>query len=133
MLVLIGVLLALIPLAAIAYPFLRGRGDAFVAEDESSTYSELSRRWEEAVTGIKGAELERAIGNLDEADYARLREQYMTEAASVMKAMDLEEQQEQELLAGIELEAGRVRQGVLGEDGAVAEGASSSAREPGDD
>jgi hypothetical protein len=131
MLVLLGVLLVLIPLAAIAYPFFRGGGDGIVAEDESSTYSDLSCRWEEAVTGIKAAELERAIGNLDEANYGRLRAQYMTEAAMIMKAMDLEEQQEQDLLAGIELEVGRVRRGVLGGDGEEVE--PPSAREPGDD
>ena len=133
MLVLLGVLLVLIPLAAIVYPFLRGRGDGFIAEDESSSYADLSRRWEAAVTGIKAAELEWAIGNLDEADYGRLREQYMTEAVVVMKAMDLEEQQEQDLLAGINLEVGRVRRGVLGGDGADVETESPSAREPGDD
>jgi hypothetical protein len=133
MLVLIGVLLALIPLAAILYPFLRGSGEGFVPEDERSAYSELSRRWEAAVTGIKAAELERAIGNLDETDYGRLREQYMTEAATIMKAMDLEEQQEQDLLAGIEIEVSQVRRGVQGGDGAEDAETPLPDREPEDE
>lgn len=117
MLVLIAVLLALIPAAAILYPFLRNPDTASVLADESSTQSELARRWEVAVAGLKNTELERAIGNLADEDYRLLREQYMTDAALVMKAMELEEQQEQELLAGIEHEVQRVRQRVLGGDG----------------
>jgi hypothetical protein len=116
-LVLIAVLLALIPALAILYPFLRSRTDDIVFEDEASTYSALSMRWEAAVAGIKNTELERAIGNLAEDDHRQLREQYMTEAALVMKAMELEDQQEQELMAGLELEVSQVRRRVLGGDG----------------
>ena len=115
MLVLISVLLALIP--AIAYPFLRSRTDDLVFEDEASTYSALSIRWEAAVAGIKNTEHERAIGNLAEDDYRQLREQYMTQAALVMKAMELEDQQERELMAGLDREAAQVRRRVLGGDG----------------
>jgi len=115
-LVLIAVLLALIPAAAIIYPFLRNLDAASVFADESSTHSELALRWEAAVAGLKTTELERAIGNLAEEDYLWLRERYMTDAALVMKAMELEEHQEQELLAGIEHEVQRVRQRVLGGD-----------------
>ena len=117
MLVLIAVLLTLIPAVAIVYPFLRSRTDDIVFEDEASTYSALSMRWETAVAGIKNTELERAIGNLTEDDCRQLREQYMTEAALVMKGMELEDQQEQELRAGLEREVSLVRRRVLGGDG----------------
>ena len=117
MLVLIGLLLVLIPVAAIAYPFLRRQDSDYVSSDEGSPESELSRRWEAAVAGIKNAELEWAIGNLGEEDYRWLRERYTTDAATVLKAMELEERQEEELLAGIEVEVRKVRQGILGGNG----------------
>ena len=118
MLVLIAVLMALLPAVAILYPFLRRRQVLPLLDDESSTYADLARQWEAAVAGLRSTELERAIGNLNEADYLWIREQYLTDAALVMKAMELEEQQEEELLAGIEDEVQRVRERVLGEDGA---------------
>ncbi len=95
MLVLIALLLALIPAAAILYPFLiRRASTSGSAADEGSVGSELARRWDAALEGLKSAELEHAIGNLEDADHTWLREQYMTEAALVLKAMDLEEEQE---------------------------------------
>lgn len=127
MLVLVGVLLVLIPMAAILYPFLRGQETAFVPDDESSPHAELTRRWEAAFAGLKNTELEHAIGNLAEEDYRLLREQYMTEAAKVMKAMELEEDQEQDLLAGIEREVSAVRRGIQGGT------TGPSAQEPGDE
>ena len=104
MLVLIAVLLALIPAAAILYPFVFRRGISTVFRDETSTYSELTRRWEAAIAGLKNTELEHAIGNLTQEDYHDLREQYMLEAANIMKAMELEDQQEEELLANVAME-----------------------------
>ncbi|CAI8038502.1 hypothetical protein GBAR_LOCUS21463 [Geodia barretti] len=41
-----------------------------VFRDETSTYSELTRRWEAAIAGLKNTELEHAIGNLTQDDYA---------------------------------------------------------------
>ena len=111
MLVLIAVLLALIPAVAILYPFLRRLGQSELLEDESSPQAELARRWDAALAGLKNAELERAIGNLSDQDYRWIREQYMTDAALVMKAMELEEEQEKELLSTIdrEVQAARIR------------------------
>ena len=117
MLILIALLLGLIPAVAIVYPFVRRRDEAYLFDDESSTQSELQRQWDAAVAGLKNTELERAIGNLAEDDYRWLREQYMTDAALVMKALEMEEKQEQELLAGLEHEVRHVRQQVLGGDG----------------
>lgn len=124
MLILITVLLALIPTVAILYPFIFKRGISSVFHDETSTYSELIRRWEATVAGLKSTELEYAIGNLTDEDYADLNEQYMLEAARVMKAMELEEQQEDDLLASVAQEvraarekfAGPTRHGVEGQE-----------------
>ena len=112
MLVLIAVLLALIPAAAILYPFVFRRGISNVFRDETSTYSELTRRWEAAIAGLKNTELEHAIGNLTQEDYHDLREQYMLEAANIMKAMELEDQQEEELLANVAMEVRAVRERI---------------------
>ena len=125
MLVLIAVLLALIPAAAILYPFVFRKGLSAVFRDETSTYSELTRRWEAAIAGLKSTELEHAIGNLTEEDYRDLREQYMLEAAAIMKSMELEDQQEEELLATVAEEVRAVRENITG--------ASHSDNEPAND
>ena len=117
MLVLIVVLLALIPAIAIIYPFLRGLGRGEPEEDESSVRAERARRWDMALAGLKSVELEWSIGNLSDEDYLWMKEQYINEATLALKAMDLEEDMEQELLASIELEAGQARAQASGEDG----------------
>lgn len=124
MLILFAVLLALVPAVAILYPFLRRSGASDLLEDESSSQAELARRWEAAIAGLRSAELEHAIGNLSEEDYRWLREQYMTEAAVVMKAMELEEEQERELLASIQREVQQVRLRALGGQARPAEEAA---------
>lgn len=114
MLVLIAIFLTIIPAAAILYPFIFQRGVSNVFRDETSAYSELTRRWEAAVAGLKTMELERAIGNLTESDYLALKEQYMNEAARIMKSMELEDQQEQELLAEVAQEVRAAREQFAG-------------------
>ena len=121
MLVLIAILLALIPAVVIFYPFLRGLGESELLEDEGSPQAELGRCWDSALAGLKNAELEWAIGNLSNEDYGWLKEEYMTKAALVMKAMELEEQEEQELLSDIDREMQKARHSVLGSDGATSE------------
>ena len=113
MLVLIGFLLALVPAVAILYPLLR-RSEEAAHEDEGSTSMDLRRRWESAISGLRNTELEWSIGNLADEDYSWLKRGYMDEAVLVMKAMELEEQQEQEMLAEVELEIDAVRQGISG-------------------
>ncbi len=110
--------LALIPAVAILYPFLRRRGVTAPMEDESSPLAELERRWDGAIVGLRQSEVDLAVGTLSEEDYQWLRERYMTEAALVMKGMELEEQQEEEMLAMIEEEVQKTRRLALGQDGA---------------
>jgi len=102
MLVLIAVLLVLLPAAAIVYPFFRRSDGEAPPDDEASDSKDLSRRWDAAVAGLRNTELEFSIGNLTENDYDWLKEQYMTEAALVLKTMELEEHQEQELMEDVE-------------------------------
>ena len=66
---------------------------------------------------FRSAELERSIGALDEEDYGVLRTQYMSEAALVLKALEVEKSRENELLEGIEEEVKRIRENFLGHDG----------------
>ena len=115
LLVLVGLALVAIPLAAILYPFLYRRGLHGVLADEEPQ-EELDRRWEAALAGLRSAELERAIGTLGEEDYQVLREQYMTEAALVLRSLEMEEGREADLLAAVEEEIRRVREGFLGDD-----------------
>ena len=114
MLILAVIILTLVPTIAVIYPFLWGNPSEEILVDEPSPSEELRRRWESAVAGLRSTELEHALGNLPQADYEWLREEYMTEAALVMKALELEQQQEEEMLASIEVEIGRVREGILG-------------------
>ena len=115
LLVLVGLALVAIPLAAILYPFLRRRGLHGVLADEEP-HEELDRRWDAALAGLRSAELERAIGTLAEEDYQVLREQYMTEAALVLRSLEMEAGREADLLASVEEEIRRVREGFLGDD-----------------
>ena len=116
MLVLIAMLLALIPAIVIAYPFMRESRHAEITEDESSTQAELARRFDAAIAALRNTELEAAIGNLADEDYRWLREQHMTEAALAMKAMELEEEQERELLATIGREVEAAQSGLRADE-----------------
>ena len=94
MIVLITLALVLVPAAAVLYPFLRRGRSPDSPEDETSPRAEMERRWDAALAGIRTAELERAVGSLTEDDYRWLRDRYMTDAAVVMKSMELEEREE---------------------------------------
>ena len=108
MLVLIALLLALIPAIAIAYPFLR-RGGGEWQDDEGSTRATLERRWDAALSALRSAELEHAVGSLSPEDYRWLRRQCLREAAAAMRAMQLEPEQEEAMLARLEAEGRRGR------------------------
>lgn len=119
MLMIIALVLAAIPAVAVLYPFImRGRGHDWL-EDEGGPIAELERRWDVALAGLRTAELEFSIGNLDKEDYLWLRQQYMREAAMVMRGMELEEEQEDELLARVEQQIQEVRARFLGPDAPI--------------
>ena len=99
---LISFIVAFIPAVVILYPFVRRHDDTASVLDESLPLAELERRWDAAIIGLRQAELELALGSVTEEDYQWLRGQYMTEAASVMKDMEIEEQHQEEMLALVE-------------------------------
>ena len=109
MLVLTALLLALLPAVAILYPILRRRAAAQPVDDEAGPRADLVRRWDSALAGLRSTELDRAVGNLSGEDYDWLRDQYMTEAVVVMKALELDERRQRALLARIEREMRRGR------------------------
>ena len=79
-------------------------------DDEAGPRAELVRRWDStALAGLRNTELDRAVGNLSDEDYDWLREQYMTEAVVVMKALELDEGRQRALLTRIERELRRSR------------------------
>ena len=116
MLILIAILLALVPAVAILYPFLRMNGEIISLDHDVSTKAELSRKWDTAVSGLRNTELEMALGNLTEQDYLWLMDLYKTNAALVMKAMELEEQEEAELLEDIDRDIRYAKERILGND-----------------
>ena len=118
MLILLALLLALIPAVAILYPFLRRRPPGEQLEDKGSPQSDLDRSWESTIAALRNTELEWEIGNLAEEDYRRIREHYMTEAAVIMKKMELAEDEERALLEAVDLEVRQSRLSANTEDGA---------------
>jgi hypothetical protein len=109
MLIFIVVLLSIIPAIAIVYPFFRKYRANELMEDEGSPRAVLLNRWEAALSALKNIELEKGIGTLAEDDYQWLLDQYMFEASAVLKALDLHEQEEHELLEKIDHDLRRVR------------------------
>ena len=118
MLVLVALLLTLIPAIAILYPFLRRRRPGEELEEEGSPESDLARLWESTIVALKNTDLEWEIGNLAEEDHRRIREHYMTEAAIILKKMDLAEDEERALLKSVDLEVQQFQLSANAEDGA---------------
>ncbi|MCL0028974.1 hypothetical protein M1N23_02365 [Dehalococcoidia bacterium] len=115
MLVLTAILIALVPTIAILWPFVAGTSRYEFESDESAPRADLMHRWDTAVEGLRSAELEHAIGNLETSDYQLVRVELMTEAAIVLKTMELEEAEEQQMLGAVNQELQAVRTRALGE------------------
>lgn len=88
MLILIEILLILVPISVILYPFFQRQHWAYTPKSDSENYAELSRRLEEAIIALQNAELDLNLGYLQKDDYESLKENYMTEAAQLMKTID---------------------------------------------
>ena len=109
MLVLIGILLATVPAAFIMWPFVVGlRRDEF-DYDEGAPQADLMRRWDAAVSGLANAELDHGLGNMTNDDYSRVRRQLMSEAASIMREMELTAEEEDRMLSALREEVRSVR------------------------
>ncbi|PZC42619.1 MAG: hypothetical protein DK302_001549 [Chloroflexi bacterium] len=109
MLVLIAIIMTVIPAAIILYPLIRRIGSTELLKDESSLTAELNRRWESVVAGLRTAELEMSIGNLSEEDYHWIKNTYAKETAQIMEAMELQDEEEEELMKSLELEIKKVK------------------------
>ena len=82
----LGLAIILITALYIVYPFLslRGRLPARGSDDES----ELLQRRELLYREIAELDFDQRLGRLDEEDYRDQREEYLEEAATVLKALD---------------------------------------------
>ncbi len=112
MLVFIGILLAIVPAAFILWPFVVGlRRDEF-DYDEGAPQADLMRRWDAAVSGLANAELDHGLGNMTDTDFSTVRQQLMSEAASVMREMELTGDEEDRMLSALREEVSSVRSRV---------------------
>jgi hypothetical protein len=75
-------------------------------EDESSLKADLERRWESALEGLRHAELEMSLGNVSESDYLWLKEVHMTEAALVLKTLEISDKEKGFLIKQIPSDSG---------------------------
>ena len=117
MIVAIAIILTLVPALMIVWPFILGpRRDEF-EYDEGAPQADLMRRWDAAVAGLASAELDHSLGNLSNRDYSGLRTQLMTEAADLMREMELSEHEEEQMLSGLRDEMLVIRSRIEGEGG----------------
>ena len=69
MVVLISLILSIFPFVLIIFPLIRKYSvSEFIPQDESSLFSDLERRWDSAIEGLRSTELERMVGNLHDQD-----------------------------------------------------------------
>ena len=117
MIVAIAILLTLVPALMIIWPFIWGlRRDEF-EYDEGAPQADLMRRWDAAVAGLTSAELDHSLGNLSDHDYRGLRAQLMTEAADLMREMELSKDEEERMLSGLREELLAARSHIEGGSG----------------
>ncbi len=99
MVVLISLVLSIFPFVLIIFPLIRKYSvSEFIPQDESSLFSDLERRWDSAIEGLRSTELERMVGNLHDQDYDWLKNIHIYEAALVLKALDLSEIEQNQLI-----------------------------------
>ena len=113
MTVVITLMIALIPILAVLYPFMIRRHDDSLIDNETSARNDLELRWDSAISGLKTTELEMSLGALGKDDYAWLRERYLTDAATVMKSMRLRQEDEAVLLESVDAEVQDLRNRIF--------------------
>ena len=125
MIVTIAIILTLVPALLILWPFVMGlRRDEF-EYDEGAPQADLMRRWDAAVAGLTSTELDHSLGNLSDEDYQGLRTRLLTEAADLMREMELSEEEEERMLVALSEEVRGMRARIEGdaETASEAEGA----------
>lgn len=89
MTVFLAVLIALIPLMAIVYPFLRGQSYVQTFDDSETKIDSIYSRWQVLTEGIRILELDHDLSNLNNVDYIETRDQYFLEANAILDEMGL--------------------------------------------
>ena len=126
MIVTIAIILTLVPALFILWPFVMGlRRDEF-EYDEGAPQADLMRRWDAAVAGLTSTELDHSLGNLSGEDYRGLRTRLLTEAADLMRDMELSEKEEEQMLASLSEEVRGVRTGIEGNAEVTTDGADAA-------
>ena len=114
MIVAIAIILTLAPAVLILWPFIVGlRRDEF-EYDEGAPQADLMRSWEAAVSGLTSAELDHTLGNLSDRDYRDLRTALMSEAADLIREMELSDEEEERMLAALREELLSARSRIEG-------------------
>ncbi len=122
MIVTIAIILTVVPALLILWPFVMGlRRDEF-EYDEGAPQADLMRRWDAAVAGLTSTELDHSLGNLADEDYQGLRTRLLTEAADLMREMELSEEEEERMLAALSEEVQGVRARIEGGAETASEG-----------
>ena len=122
MIVTIAIILTVVPALLILWPFVMGlRRDEF-EYDEGAPQADLMRRWDAAVAGLASTELDHSLGNLSDEDYQGLRTRLLTEAADLMREMELSEEEEERMLAALSEEVRGVRARIEGGAETASEG-----------
>jgi len=98
MIILVTIVICSVPAVLVLLPFIKRFTSSYQPEDESSLVTELERRWDSAIDGLRSTELEWEIGNLEQEDYQWLKTTYTREAVVVLKAMDVNNKDENFLL-----------------------------------
>ena len=107
MLVISAIFISLIPAVLVAYPIIRKiASKSPLPEDESSLKADLERRWESALEGLRHDELEISLGNVSESYYLWLKEVHMTEAALVLKTLEISDKEKGFLIKQIPSDSG---------------------------
>ena len=97
MLLIITAVLVLIPALAILYPFLRNNAIGSMDDKDSSVDTDMLRKLDVALEGLNNTELEFELGNISLEDYEWIKERYMTDAAYLMKILEMDESQKRTL------------------------------------
>lgn len=83
-----AIILPLLAVIAIVYPIVLRRGERYQAFANASHLQDLLDQRETLLQGLHELENDRALGNLGESEYQRLRDDYERQAAAVIKALD---------------------------------------------
>lgn len=131
MILLISAIIVLLVGGVIILPFLGARNLYMELDEEGSIQADLGYRWEGLVTSLQDVEADRSFGTLSNDDYQWLKQRYMAEAVTLLKAAEIEQQEQSSWWESIEAELEQVRQRILGnQDEATENGSTANVASP---